>query len=623
MSLESEIGKFGAFRKDYGWQEDSIETFMRSIDTFYSKTPGQFQRAFLNEVSPSGGKTVFSMKLARRMIGDGLIDRAVWCVPRDSIKIGFGDDARHVTMPEGHRLVGSQFIRIDTDLDAHYAGQLRNYHGLALTYQALPKRLEYLGLLAAKYRLMFFFDEVHHGATGDVDEAMNEWARAMDACRSIAHAVVCMTGTPLRSDSKQIVFVNYDPVTASDGRSGYQVRPDFSFSYSKAVTAGVARKIICRSQDPEITYDAEDDDGAIARHCKPVSAIPSEHLRKVKNTAFCFTRGIVDDLLKIAHDECERLRATGDPDAGILVIGRRDVGETNSLKQIQSRIKALFNDTAVTVESADGPAARDAIRKFKYGTDRWIVAKEMISEGTNLPRLRIVVIVRDIGNRTFYEQLVHRVTRNDADDRPQDAIIVQLKLRHLHDWGTDLERQALIGWERRKQLHRNGGDGAGGGENAKYVEGIAAELENESVVMEGEDFTDVDPTGRKLHSLIGNETKTSRWQLNKVLRGLGKLGVSISGVSGAPGQDELFSIEEQFKRHKERALKAIRKAAINLGGGEDTFKRVTAECKRAASIRGRLDDVIRDHSHPIEAIKAFEQAAYRALQRSTRQGELL
>jgi hypothetical protein len=242
MSLESEIGKFGTFRKDYGWQKDSIETFMRSIDIFYSKTPGQFQRAFLNEVSPSGGKTVFSMKLAQRMIEDGLIDRAVWCVPRDSIKIGFGDDARHVTMAEGHRLLGSQFIRIDTDLDAHYAGQLRNYHGLALTYQALPKRLEYLGLLAAKYRLMFFFDEVHHGATGDVDEAMNEWARAMDACRSIAHAVVCMTGTPLRSDAKQVVFVNYDPVTASDGRCGFQVRPDFSFPYSKAVTAGVARK---------------------------------------------------------------------------------------------------------------------------------------------------------------------------------------------------------------------------------------------------------------------------------------------------------------------------------------------------------------------------------------------
>jgi hypothetical protein len=305
-----------------------------------------------------------------------------------------------------------------------------------------------------------------------------------------------------------------------------------------------------------------------------------------------------------------------------LVIGRRDVDGTNSLKQIQARIQALFNETAVTVEWADGPTARDTIRKFKNGTDRWIVAKEMISEGTNLPRLRIVVIVRDIGNRTFYEQLVHRVTRNDADDRPQDAIIIQLKLRHLHEWGTDLETQARIGWERQKQLRQNAGDGSGDGAIPKYIEGIAAELENESVVMEGEDFTDVDPTGRKLHSMIGNETKTSRWQLNKVLRGLGQLGVSFKGLSDAPSQDELFSIEEQFKRHKERALKSIRTAAVKLGGGEDTFRRVTAECKKAAGIRHRLDDVIRDYPKPIETIKAFEQAAYRALQRSQNQGEL-
>jgi superfamily II DNA or RNA helicase len=622
MSLEDEIGKFGAFRKDYSWQDESVETFIRSINVFYSKQPGQFQRAYLNEVSPSGGKTVFSMKLARRMISDGLVDRVVWCVPRDSIKIGFADDTRRVVMPEEHRLVRSQYIRIDTDLDANYAGQLRNYHGLALTYQALPKRLEYLGLLAAKYRLMFIFDEVHHGATGEADEAMNEWARAMDACRAIAHAVVCMTGTPLRSDSKQVVFVDYDQVSGSDGRRGYQVRPDFSFSYSKAVTAGVARKIICRSQDPDITYDAENDEGDIERHCKPVSAIPSDHLRKVKNTAFCFTRGIIDDLLKIAHDECDRLRATGDPDAGILVIGRRDVGDINSLKQIQSRIRDLFGDTAVTVESADGPTARDAIRKFKYGTERWIVAKEMISEGTNLPRLRIVVILRDIGNRTFYEQLVHRATRNDADDRPQDAIIVQLKLRHLHEWGTDLERQALIGWERRKQQRKNDGAGAGDAVDRRYIEGIAAELENESVVMEGEDFTDVDPTGRKLQSMVGNEIKSSRWQINKILRGLGKLGVSFSGISAAPAQDELLSIEEEFKRRRERANAAIRKAGVNLGGGDETFKRLNAECKKAAGIRGRLDDVIRDNPKPIDAIKAFEQAAYRALQRSSRQGDL-
>jgi len=61
----NDAAKFGAFRKDYSWQEQSIETFMGQLPTFYSSMKGEFVRAFVNEVSPSAGKTVFSMKLAR------------------------------------------------------------------------------------------------------------------------------------------------------------------------------------------------------------------------------------------------------------------------------------------------------------------------------------------------------------------------------------------------------------------------------------------------------------------------------------------------------------------------------------------------------------------------------
>jgi superfamily II DNA or RNA helicase len=615
--LEEAIAKFGGFRKDYSWQEQSIETFMGQLTTFYSSTRGQFQRAYINEVSPSGGKTIFSMKLARRMITDGLIDRVIWCVPRDSIKIGFGDDTQKVEMPETHRLIRSRFIRIDTELRSSYHGALPNYHGMVITYQALPGLLSYFDLLASKFRLMFIFDESHHGSVTEGDAVMNIWGAAMEKCRSFANAIVCMTGTPLRSDAKKIPFVRYTDVRGDDGRTGWQVEPDYSFSYQKAVTAGIARKIICRSQDPEITYDAEESAGEIVRYRKPVSAIPVAHMNKVKNTAFCFDRGVVDDLLKIAHEECRLLRNTGDPDAAILVIGRRNTNQAdnNSLDKIRERIQALFGDTATTVESADGSIAREAIKKFKYDTDQWIVAKEMISEGTNIPRLRIAVILRDIGNRTFYEQLVHRVTRNDADDRPQDAIIVQLHLPHLHEWGSDLERQALIGWNKRVQERAEQAEGSGSTSSQKYIEGISADLADETVVIEGEDFTTEDPIGRRLHDLIGGETKTSRWQLDKILKVLPNVGVSLDTATAPINGDELFSIEEQFTRHSERALKWCKTAARNIGG-ENAYAKVIAECKRSAGIRGKLSNVIRDHKKPIDAIKTFEAAAYRILQNS-------
>lgn len=623
MSIDDEIAKFGSFRKDYGWQEESIETFMRQLDVFYSSEPGQFQRAYLNEVSPSGGKSVFSMKLGRRLIVDGLIDKTVTCVPRDSIKLGFEDDTRHVIMPEGHRLLDSAYFRMDTTLDNNYRGLLNNYHGIVLTYQSLPGALPYLQLLANTYRLAFVFDEAHHGATGDEDEAMNVWASAMEECRRVAHSVVLLTGTPLRADTRQVQFVQYKEIKASDGRTGFQVQPDYSFNYAKAVTAGVARKIICRSQNPDITYDVtelnEEGEEETHTYCMPANAIPSTHFHKVKNTAFDFNRGVVDDLLKIAFEECQLMRETGDPDAAILVIGRRDMAGEATLSRIKARIKALFQEDALTVESADGPAAREAIRRFKRGTDRWIVAKEMISEGTSLPRIRSVVILRDIGNRTFYEQLVHRITRNDADDRPQDAIIVQLKFPHLHAWGTDLENQATIAWEARKKIEKERErDGMGGHKDLPFIQGIAAEMQYETVVMEGDDFTDVDPTGRKIHAMVGQETKTSRWQLNKVLRGLSALGINLGGAAPENADKELgelFPVEEQFKRIKDRALTAVRATAVNLGGNH-AFGIVTAECKKEAGIKGKFENVLREHPKPLEAIKAFERAALNALRRS-------
>jgi hypothetical protein len=347
--------------------------------------------------------------------------------------------------------------------------------------------------------------------------------------------------------------------------------------------------------------------------------IPSAHLPSVKNTAFCFNRGVIDELLKIAHDECSRLRQTGDPDAAILVIGRRGAGELNSLVKIKERIATLFNETALTVESSDGPQARDQIRAFKNGSGRWIVAKEMISEGTNLPRLRIVVILRDIGNRTFYEQLVHRVTRNDADDCPQDAIIIQIKLPQLHEWGSNLENQALIG---REKQQRNEEENVGGGAqwdgDKPLIEGICAELEDETVMIEGEDCTDVDPLGRRLHALVGLNTKTSRWQIDMMLKQLPNVGIDLNKATDS-AQDELFSVDQQFNRRYERALQSIRAAAFNLGGG-DAYKRVTAECKRAAGlVKYKLTDVIREHPKPLDAMKRFEQAAQQVLQRSKQQ----
>src|SRR5262249_22890253 len=156
-------------------------------------------------------------KLGARLIRENLIDRVIWCVPRDSIKLGFKDDASHVEMPKEFRLIGDTCFRVDTALRTDYNGLLRNFHGAVIAYQSLPQMLDYFELLRRRYRLLVVLDEAHHGSVGETDEAQNRWGEAMEQCRSRAHAVVCMTGTPIRSDSKKIPYLSYDLEQAPDG----------------------------------------------------------------------------------------------------------------------------------------------------------------------------------------------------------------------------------------------------------------------------------------------------------------------------------------------------------------------------------------------------------------------
>ncbi len=295
-----------------------------------------------------------------------------------------------------------------------------------------------------------------------------------------------------------------DNIFSLDGtvRTAYKVKADFKFSYKDAVAAGIARKIIARNQNPIVTYRVHKPDGQINIIEHNLTQIPKKHLAQSKKSIFCFERGKenVDQFLIEAFKESELLRNTGDVDAAILVIGSRDMqGISNSLEKISERIQALTNEFPITVESVDGSEAKDKIKKFKAANTRWIVAKEMISEGTNIPRIRIILLLRDIGNKTFYEQLVHRATRNDADDRPEDAFIIQPALPNLVEWARTIEEEGRYGYINKPKAP--GGEGPIDGLKEKIF-GISAVPDDESIIIEGEDFTESYRIARKIHADI-------------------------------------------------------------------------------------------------------------------------
>ena len=124
--------------RDCSWQKRSLELFQAKIDQHYSTMPGDFGKAWIDQVTPSGGKTVGSIKKVGWLIDQDLIDFAVWVVPRNSIKTGFEDDCKIVELANAakHRL-GDRHLRIDTELTPDRVRIPRNHHGAVITYQAL------------------------------------------------------------------------------------------------------------------------------------------------------------------------------------------------------------------------------------------------------------------------------------------------------------------------------------------------------------------------------------------------------------------------------------------------------------------------------------------------------
>lgn len=642
----------GKFKRDYEtWQNQAVERLIERIDEFYSPTPGQFKNAYVVQVSPSGGKSVFSMKAAARLIEAERIDKAFFVVPRRSIKIGYQDDAELV-------YIGDRKFRIDTDLKPNYRGLLRNIDGVVLTYQSLPGLVDYFEMLvAAGRRLLFVFDEAHHGASGDVgeddvtgddDDTANVWGHAMTVIGNLACSVIAMTGTPVRTDQKQVPHFRYedklstDPVAGKITRGRY-VKADYVLSYKDAVEYGVARKLIIRNVDVAVTGIEGANDESPVEVTERLSEMSSRRVERSKRILSSQQGGTVDDMLKVAKDENERHRRTGDKDAAVLiVVASTGRDGKNQIPIVAERVRAIFGEDPATVESADGEIAHQVIKAFKRGTGRVIIAKSMISEGTSIPRIRVVCILRDIKSQVFYEQLVHRATRNDSDEVPQDAIVVQWRLPTLYRFGCIIEDETrMLVLKPKPRCPGCGGElefkprsdapcplcgyvpeatGGGVGNDDDDYLAIAAAVDGEEVRQGGEDFTKWDPTGRKIFDMLGpNPRFGGRDGINEILR-LADVGGFMSQTNEMQPAERVFTDDELMQRCWDVGLKNCRKAGMTLAKFrgtpvDETIRRVISACKRVAGMGSAdLNKVRREFPNPLETMQRFLKATETAVQ---------
>jgi superfamily II DNA or RNA helicase len=100
-----------------------------------------------------------------------------------------------------------------------------------------------------------------------------------------------------------------------------------------------------------------------------------------------------------------------------------------------------------TVATSDDPMASARIARFAKSSDPWIVAVRMVSEGVDIPRLRVGVFATNTTTELFFRQALGRLVRWTRGLRTQRAwmyIPDDLRLRKLADGIAEQRRHSLF-----------------------------------------------------------------------------------------------------------------------------------------------------------------------------------
>ncbi|MGB5759162.1 MAG: DEAD/DEAH box helicase [Acidimicrobiales bacterium] len=375
----------------------------RALDVFLASTNGDF----LAVATPGAGKTTFALTAARLCLPN-LPGRLVVVAPTRHLKDQWADAAGRfglhlvVDWAPGDLLPG----------DAH---------GIVTTYQQVGGSPEpFFSLSQGGFVIL---DEVHHAGED------RSWGDGVKLAFDAAGRRLALSGTPFRSDTQSIPFVRYHFDEAV---------PDIEYGYSDALSDGrVVRPVYFPRFGGHMEWTAPD--GAMLAASFDDALARTQANQRLR-AALSLDGEWLPTVLGHANDQLVRIRQT-QPDAGGLVIATDQDHARGIAELLRTRFK--IKAEIATSEDADASAR---ISAFAVGDRPWIVAVRMISEGVDIPRLRVGVYATTTTTELFFRQAVGRIVRYMPGSGRQRAYMFipdDRRLRHFGHTIADSRRHSL------------------------------------------------------------------------------------------------------------------------------------------------------------------------------------
>lgn len=365
-----ERAAWGTAPKLRQWQQEALEKYL-------SASP----QDFLAVATPGAGKTTFALRVAKILMDAGVVQRLTVVAPTDHLKRQWADNAARVG------------LAIDPNFKNADGRHGAEYRGVALTYAQVANKPVLHRNRTEAAKTLVILDEIHHGG-----DALS-WGEGIREAFEPAARRLALTGTPFRSDTSTIPFVQY--VDGPDGLS--RSKADYTYGYGPALRDNVVRPVIFMAYSGQMRWKTSTGE---VMEAQLGEAATKDITASAWRTALDPQGEWIPSVLKAADQRLTEVRRNV-PDAGGLVIA----SDHEDARAYAAQLEALTGQKPAVILS-DDKGASDRIDEFAASDERWMVAVRMVSEGVDVPRLCVGVYATSTSTPLFFAQAVGRFVRS-------------------------------------------------------------------------------------------------------------------------------------------------------------------------------------------------------------------
>ncbi|MDX6702310.1 MAG: hypothetical protein QOF26_2536 [Baekduia sp.] len=337
---------------------------------------------FLISAAPGAGKTRPSIEIARDLLARKVVDRVAIVCPTTPLTRQWAEAAGRL---------GLQLVP-----DANELVPPRDFHGVAVTYAKVAAVSTRWGAQCTG-RTLVVADEAHH-----LGEEL-AWGEGFALAFRNAARWLLLSGTPFRSDTTPIPGVRYDA-------EGVAIA-DVAYTYADAVREGVCRPVTFIPYDGTLQWRSGDD---VIEAGFDTILTSREASRRYRTAISAELTDGLPRILAAADAKLQEARAAGHRDAGGLVVA----ADSDHARKIARLLKDVNGKSPLVVLHTEANAHRK-LAAFRESREEWIVAVNMVSEGVDIPRLRVGVYATAAKTPLIFRQIVGRFVRT-VPGRPAD-----------------------------------------------------------------------------------------------------------------------------------------------------------------------------------------------------------